>query len=104
MIKRIVRMHFRPYKVADFLEVFDANKKAIRQFEGCQHLELWRSTDEKEVLYTFSFWESEAALEQYRQSELFKSTWALTKPLFASKAIAWSVQMIDVITPGKQAD
>ena len=42
-------------------------------------------------MFTISHWDSEAALELYRQSELFKFTWAKTKPLFEEKAQAWSL-------------
>lgn len=40
MIIRIVRMHFTEAGVEEFLEIFDANKIAIRNFEGCTHLQL----------------------------------------------------------------
>ena len=36
-------------------------------------------------------WEKESDLETYRNTELFKGVWATTKPMFASKAGAWSV-------------
>ncbi len=35
---------------------------------------------------TYSRWQSEAALNQYRDSELFKSVWSFTKALFFRKA------------------
>ncbi len=44
------------------------------------------------VLFTYSHWESEAALETYRHSELFAEVWAATKVLFNAKPEAWSVQ------------
>jgi heme-degrading monooxygenase HmoA len=47
------------------------------------------------VLFTFSIWDSEAALENYRQSDLFRDTWAKTKALFAEKAEAWSMVMMN---------
>lgn len=43
-------------------------------------------------MFTLSHWESEENLEQYRQSELFKSTWAKTKVLFREKAQAWTLE------------
>ena len=44
------------------------------------------------VYFTFSTWEHEEDLETYRQSSLFRDTWQKTKPLFAARAEAWSVQ------------
>ena len=41
-----------------------------------------------------SFLENEEALNAYRHSELFRSTWAKTKVLFAEKPIAFSTNAI----------
>ena len=96
MIKRIVKMTFRPDAVDTFLQdVFEHSKSRIRAFPGCRHMELLRHTVQPNVLFTLSYWEAPEALERYRQSELFQSTWDKTKVLFAEKAEAWSVEVID---------
>ncbi|MBK8969036.1 MAG: antibiotic biosynthesis monooxygenase [Lewinellaceae bacterium] len=96
MIKRIVKMTFRPDAVDTFLnDVFEHSKAGIRAFPGCRHMELLQSTAEPNVLFTLSYWDGPAALEQYRRSELFQTTWAKTKVLFADKAAAWSVAVLD---------
>ena len=96
MIKRIVKMTFRPDAVDTFLnDVFEHSKAGIRAFPGCLHMELLQSLQEPNVLFTLSYWDSPAALDQYRQSELFQTTWAKTKVLFAERAAAWSVQVLD---------
>ena len=92
--KRIVKMTFRPEEIGNFLEVFHQSSAHIRAFPGCLHLELWRGKRQENVLFTFSKWESEEALENYRHSDLFRTTWAKTKPLFAEKAAAWSVDTL----------
>ncbi|MEQ8910016.1 MAG: antibiotic biosynthesis monooxygenase family protein [Vicingaceae bacterium] len=94
MIVRVVKMHFREEEVANFKAVFQASKGLIRNFPGVQHLELLQGTSDPTIFFTYSFWESEEALERYRHSELFKKTWAQTKPLFQSPAEAWSNQRI----------
>lgn len=90
MLVRIVRMTFRPEAVADFLENFETHKNSIRNFPGCSHLELWRDFSEKNIFITYSYWESEEALNKYRDSELFKSVWSFTKSLFSEKPQAFS--------------
>ncbi len=96
MIKRFVKLTFRPEEVETFLHtVFEPSKQQIRAFPGCRHMELLRSTDRSDVLFTFSLWDDAAALEAYRQSELFRTTWAKTKALFAEKAEAWSMEVVD---------
>ncbi len=96
MIKRIVKMTFRPDAVEIFLkDVFQPSKERIRAFPGCQRMELLQSTQDPNTLFTLSIWDDEAALERYRQSELFQRTWARTKVLFAQAAQAWSVCLLD---------
>jgi len=96
MIKRIVKLTFRPEEVSTFLEtVFEPSKLAIRAFSGCKHMELLRVTEQSSVLFTLSIWEDASALERYRQSDLFRQTWAKSKALFAEKAEAWSVEVVD---------
>lgn len=95
MIKRIVKLTFQPARLPDFMAIFEESKDKIRAFEGNLHLELLRDTTQQHVLFTLSHWEDEAALERYRQSELFQKTWARTKVLFAEKAQAWTVEGVE---------
>ena len=96
MIKRIVKLTFRPEAADAFVyEVFEHSKDRIRVFPGCRHMELARSVTAPNVMFTLSVWDDEAALEHYRQSEFFQSTWAKTKALFAEKAEAWTVEVLD---------
>ncbi|MFP5436854.1 MAG: putative quinol monooxygenase [Bacteroidia bacterium] len=94
MFVRIVKMTFREDKVSDFLQNFNSVKEDIRNVNGCRLLELYRDKDKPEVFFTYSYWEREQHLEDYRQSDLFKGVWAITKPLFAEKAEAWSVDKL----------
>jgi quinol monooxygenase YgiN len=91
MLIRIVRMQFESEKVENFLENFNKNKEKIRNFEGCEHLELWQDAENLCIFCTFSHWQSEEYLEKYRNSELFKEVWAFTKTLFSEKPQAFSV-------------
>ncbi|MFC3880236.1 putative quinol monooxygenase [Algoriphagus namhaensis] len=97
MLIRTVRMTFQTEKVGAFLENFEKNKEAIRSFPGCLHLELWQDENDKNIFLTYSHWTDEAALNQYRDSELFKSVWAYTKTLFAAKPIAFSSKKIQEV-------
>ena len=91
-------MTFHPEKVSDFLGNFEANKAAIRNSPGCQHLELWQDEHQKNIFVTYSHWESEAHLDQYRDSELFKSVWNFTKALFAEKPQAFSTKKLQEVS------
>lgn len=91
---RIVKMTFQEDKIPEFLSNFDKVKQHIRDFDGVERLELLNDKNNPNIYFTYSFWKSEQHLENYRHSDLFKSVWAKTKPLFASKAEAWSVDQI----------
>jgi quinol monooxygenase YgiN len=98
MIIRIVKMSFQPEKLNEFLSIFESSKNKIRAFENCSHVELLQDINSPSVCFTYSKWENEEALEKYRKSELFKTTWAKTKVLFNQKPEAWSVHQV---TAGK---
>ncbi len=87
-------MTFQPERVKDFLALFEEVKNKIASFEGNHHLELWKEHEKGNILFTYSIWEDEDALNHYRFSELFKSTWSRTKVLFAEKAEAWSLDVL----------
>ncbi|GAB3025825.1 putative quinol monooxygenase [Spirosoma pulveris] len=98
MLVRIVRMTFQEDKLLDFHTIFDRSKHHIRAFPGNHHLELLRDADQPNVRITYSLWESAEALEAYRQSELFRTTWAATKVLFTERAMAFSGEKLEEIT------
>ncbi len=87
-------MSFEPSKIEEFLANFEANKIKIRNFEGCNFLELYRDQNNTNIFFTYSYWDSENDLNNYRHSKLFKSVWAKTKPLFNAKPEAWSVDKL----------
>ena len=87
-------MGFHPNKVADFLKVFEQVKEKIRNFEGCEFLELYQDKQDSSIFFTYSYWTSEAALNGYRHSDLFEGTWKDTKKLFNRKPEAWSVDKL----------
>jgi (4S)-4-hydroxy-5-phosphonooxypentane-2,3-dione isomerase len=94
MIIRLVKMTFIPGKEEEFLKVFNNSKEKIRNFDGCSFLELLRDSDNPNVFFTHSHWNSKENLQKYRQSEVFISTWAATKILFSAKPEAWSLEAI----------
>ncbi|MFT4543911.1 MAG: autoinducer 2-degrading protein [Bacteroidia bacterium] len=90
MITRLVQLNFQEHLVDEFLTMFDITGSKIRAFEGCNSVDLVRDKYKPYVFFTISKWDSEEALEAYRQSELFKKTWKNTKALFSLPAHAWT--------------
>ncbi|HMT28834.1 MAG TPA: antibiotic biosynthesis monooxygenase [Bacteroidia bacterium] len=100
MIIRIVKLSVEPEKINEFLFYFDQVKKDIRSFSGCHHLELLGDVEGNGVLFTYSYWDTTAFLSEYLNSALFKATLAKVKPLFKSKAEAWSVEKLQEVNLG----
>jgi len=92
MIIRIVRMKVAPENVSTFQNYFKESFSKIRNFPGCCDLSLHADINQEGVVITFSKWESEAHLNVYRDSEVFKSTWEKVKPLFVAKPEAFSME------------
>lgn len=91
MFVRIVKMSFHEENIPAFLENFDSIKEKIRGAEGNRFLELYQDKNNPCIFFTYSFWETEADLENYRRSALFDDVWTFTKKLFNDKPEAWSV-------------
>ncbi|MEO6302850.1 MAG: antibiotic biosynthesis monooxygenase family protein [Bacteroidia bacterium] len=94
MIKRIVKMSFKPENIAAFKTIFETNWQRIKGFEGCSHVELLQDANNPEIFFTYSLWQSEEHLNNYRHSELFNTVWSSTKILFNAKPEAWTVNQL----------
>ncbi len=92
MIIRIVKMTFVPEKVEEFLKIFHDSKQLIRNMPGCNHLELLNDIQSENIFFTYSYWDSENDLNNYRNSDVFNKVWSQTKILFEAKPEAWSVE------------
>ena len=95
MLTRFVKLTFKSENIASFEQIFAETYAKIRAFEGCSFLELFQDTNDPTVFFTVSKWENEVCLNDYRNSDLFKTTWKRTKALFAEKPEAWSLQLKD---------
>ena len=87
-------MSFAEKNIKTFLANFEEKKNDIRNFKGCRLLELYRDKQNTNIFFTYSYWETETDLENYRKSKLFKNVWAKTKVLFNAKPEAWSVDKL----------
>ena len=94
MITRIVKLTFRENEVASFLNIYEASKDLIKAMNGCLYLSLHNEEENKNVFFTISQWQDESHLNNYRNSDLFKTTWQNTKALFKDKAEAWTINNI----------
>ena len=94
MLIRIVKMSFHKENIPAFLENFNLMKDKIRNAKGNRFLELYQDKNDACIFFTYSYWETEEDLENYRKSELFSDVWTFTKKLFNAKPEAWSVDKL----------
>jgi heme-degrading monooxygenase HmoA len=94
MFVRIVKMSFHEENIPAFLGNFELMKAKIRNSHGNRLLELYQDKNDPRIFFTYSYWETEQDLENYRQSELFYDVWQFTKKLFNAKPEAWSVDKL----------
>ena len=94
MFIRIVKMSIDNDKIEEFLTNFHQNKEEIRNFQGCQFLELYQDKNDDNIFFTYSYWNAEKDLENYRKSDFFQNVWSKTKILFNKKPQAWSVNKV----------
>ncbi|MCP4220738.1 MAG: antibiotic biosynthesis monooxygenase [bacterium] len=94
MITRIVKLTFKESRVDDFKVFVTGIKDKVRNYPGCNHLDIFRDIHKKNIIFTYSLWDSEESLNHYRYSDFFKSTWKTLMPWFADNPEAWSVDTL----------
>ena len=87
-------MSFHEENIPAFLENFEIMKEKIRNADGNRYLELYQDKNNPCIFFTYSFWETEDDLENYRKSALFDGVWTFTKKLFNDKPEAWSLDRL----------
>jgi quinol monooxygenase YgiN len=93
-IKRIVKLTIEVEKRELFISLYLERAKKIASFEGCISVDLLEDRYDKAVFFTVSNWQSEEQLNAYRDSDFFETTWKKVKPLFAEKALAWTLDTL----------
>ena len=97
MIIRIVKLSFHTEFISDFKTIFEENKQKIISQKGCSRLEMLKDIKDVNIIFTYSCWDSEDDLNNYRNSEVFKDVWSKSKILFNKKPEAWSTKKINEV-------
>lgn len=97
MIIRIVKMTFKPEQVDEFKDLFKRHKSEIAGQPGCKKLSLLQDIKHSNVFMTYSWWDSQEDLDNYRDSTTFGVVWPATKILFSEKPEAWSVEELVIV-------
>lgn len=92
MLHRIVKLTFREEHCEEFESLFETIKERIAGQEGCQGVKLLKDYEQKGVYFTFSHWDNQQALDQYRSTDLFGEVWPKVKAWMSDKPQAWSTE------------
>ena len=91
MIDRIVKMNIKEDFCSEFERIFKNSKSHILNQKGCIIVKLLKNPHHTSEYFTYSLWETEDDLNNYRKTEFFKNIWSQIKPHFNAKAEAWSL-------------
>ncbi|MBI2257581.1 MAG: antibiotic biosynthesis monooxygenase [Flavobacteriia bacterium] len=91
MITRVVKINFKEDKINDFLQHFETIKWMVASQENCHGMKLYQDKNQENIVFTYSIWSDENALENYRKSIFFNDLWSTIKPWFKEKAEAWTL-------------
>ena len=97
MFVRIVKLSLKEEYIVAFLANFEIVKHKIRNAHGNRFLELYQDKGDKTLFFTYSHWNTELDLENYRKSDFFNEVWTYTKTLFDKKPEAWSVDVLETL-------
>lgn len=97
MIIRIVKLTMQQENIETFKSYFPTVSKTIREQDGCNLLQAWQDIHQPTIFFTYSIWNSEEDLNNYRDSAFFIQFWKTVKPWFGAKAEVWSFdKLIDL--------
>lgn len=90
-IIRVVKLTLKREHQDDFVRFFKEHQSTIEGHEGCHSVELHKTTRDEGVFFTLSLWDSEEALDDYRNSSFFKTIWPQVKLWLSEKTEAYSL-------------
>lgn len=94
MITRVVKLTLKEGLKQEFLDIYRARNPKKNNMEGCISVRMFEPTIDSHEVFTISEWENEDYLNLYRETDYFKESWSMLKPLFTERAEAWSLQEI----------
>lgn len=92
MITRIVKLQIASDSCDEWEALFQKVKPLIESVPGCHQVILLKSSNG--IYFTYSQWDSEQALEDYRSSAFFGEVWPKIKALCNGPAQAWTTTQV----------
>lgn len=92
MILRIVKIKIDEVKI-DTFKLFMKNLRNEKlRLKGCLHFDYFHEKKNKNIYYTYTIWENEKHLNQYKKSELFKKVISTLNSLSIEEPRAWTIE------------
>lgn len=94
MINRIVKLTLKKEHIETFPRLFEIIKDDVSNFQGCHGVQLLQDVHDENTFFTYSLWDKEEDLMNYKSSAFFGKTWKTMKAMFDGQAQVWSTQML----------
>jgi len=91
-ITRIVKLTFKPEHITDFETYYETIRTKVAGQPGCNGVTFLKEQNNTGVFFTYSKWDSEVDLNNYRGTEVFGQIWPTVKNWFGAKAEAWTLE------------
>lgn len=85
-------MEINDHDVDKFKSMIQSIQDKIKAFDGCYSVNILCDKNQKNRFFSYSTWESEEDLNNYRKSEFFTEIWSDVKKMFIKDAQAWTVE------------
>ncbi|MFH2141046.1 MAG: antibiotic biosynthesis monooxygenase family protein [Bacteroidota bacterium] len=92
MIIRIVKMEVKDSEIENFKSMIQSIQDKIESFDGCHSVNILCDKNQSNRFFSYSSWETEQHLNDYRKSEFFVEIWSEVKKFFIKEAQAWTVE------------
>lgn len=94
MILRVVKMNVDEEK-RDAFELFMKNLREEKlKLAGCLHFDYFHEKNNKNIFYSYTIWESEKYLKQYKKTDLFIEVVSTLKKLCTEEPKAWTIENV----------
>lgn len=66
-------MYFSESSGKEFFQIFEQSVEKIKEFKGCHQVILLKDVNDENVMMTYSIWEKDEDLQNYRTSDFLKT-------------------------------
>ncbi len=94
MILRVVKLKVDPRKMEAFQLFMENLHDEKLRLNGCLHFDFFNERQNPNIFYSYTIWEHEKFLKQYKKTDLFKEVVQTLRELCIDEPQAWTIQNV----------